>query len=89
MDAAKIKEVLARIVAPLLEKDGAELYLVKTQGNEVVLHFAGSYAGGPGVAAVTKNIVLPVLKTVAPDVQVTASSGTPVPEGAERLREDK
>lgn len=85
MDAAKIKDVLAKVVAPLLAKDGAELYLVKAEGNEVVLHYAGAYAGCPGVAAVTKNIVAPVLQKVVPDVRVTANAGTPVPKGAERL----
>jgi hypothetical protein len=37
------------------------------------------------VGAVTKNIVTPVLKTVVPDVRVTASAGMPVPKGAERM----
>ena len=85
MDAAKIKDVLTKVIAPLLAKDGAELYLVKAEGNEVVLHYAGAYAGCPGVGAVTKNIVTPVLQKVLPDVRVTSASGTPVPKNAERL----
>ncbi len=85
----KVKEVLATLVAPLIEQDGAELYLVRAEGSEVVLHFAGTYAGCPGVAAVTKNIIAPVLKPLLPDVVVTVNSGLPVPKGAERLTNGK
>jgi Fe-S cluster biogenesis protein NfuA len=81
----KIKELLLSVVAPLVEKDGAELYLVRAEGSDVVLHFAGTYAGCPGVGVVTKNIIAPVLKPLIPDVVVTVNSGLPVPKGAERL----
>ena len=81
----KVKEVLTTLVAPLVEKDGAELWLVRAEGSDVVLHFAGSYAGCPGVGVVTKNIIAPVLKPIIPDVVVTANSGSPVPKGAVRL----
>ena len=81
----KIKEVLVAVVAPLVEKDGAELYLVRVEGQDVVLHFAGTYAGCPGVTTVTKNIIAPVLKPLLPDVVVTVNSGLPVPKGAQRL----
>jgi Fe-S cluster biogenesis protein NfuA len=81
----KVREVLATVVAPLVECDGAELYLVHVEGKEVVLHFGGTYAGCPGVGAVTRTIVRPVLCTVVPDVNVIANSGLPVPKGAERL----
>lgn len=81
----KVKEVLVSVVAPLVEKDGAELFLVRADGTDVVLHFAGTYAGCPGVGVVTKNIIAPVLKSVLPEVVLTVNSGSPVPKGAERL----
>jgi len=81
----KIKEMLVSVVAPLVEKDGAELYLVRAEGPDVVLHFAGTYAGCPGVGVVTKNIIAPVLKSVLPELVLTVNSGLPVPKGAERL----
>lgn len=86
MDAkTKVQEVLASLVAPLVEKDGAELYLVRVEGSEVVVHFAGTYAGCPGVAAVARAVIAPVLKGIVPDVVVTANSGMPVPRMAERV----
>lgn len=81
----KVKELLATLVAPLVERDGAELWFVKAEGSEVVLHFGGAYAGCPGVSVVTRNIIVPVLKPIVPDVVVTANAGLPVPQGAERL----
>jgi len=85
----KVRELLTSVIAPLVERDGAELYLVKAEANEVVVHFAGTYAGCPGVATVTKNIIVPILHALAPDVHVTANSGLPVPKGAERLTNGK
>ena len=82
---AKVKEVLRNVVAPLVERDGAELYLVRVEGREVVVHFGGAYAGCPGVGTITRNILAPVLRSIVPDVSVTANSGLPVPKGAERL----
>jgi Fe-S cluster biogenesis protein NfuA len=80
-----VKTKVQEVLAPLVEKDGAELYLVRVEGSEVVIHFGGSYAGCPGVAAVARSVVAPVLKGVVPDVVVTAHSGKPVPRTAERI----
>ena len=84
IDREKVRDLLTAIIAPLVERDGAELYLVRAEANEIVVHFAGTYAGCPGVGMVTKNIVTPILRTAMPDVNVTANSGLPVPKGAER-----
>jgi Fe-S cluster biogenesis protein NfuA len=84
----RVREILSNVVAPLVERDGAELYLVRVEGREVVVHFGGTYAGCPGVGAITRNIVAPVLRSVVPDVSVTANSGLPVPKGAERLTQN-
>lgn len=85
----KVKEILLNVVAPLVERDGAELYLVRADTKEVVVHFAGTYAGCPGVGTVTRTILKPVLKSIVPDANVIANSGLPVPKGAERLTHDK
>src|SRR5262245_13527202 len=75
---------LREIVAPLVEADGGELYLVR-KGPGLRLHLAGACAGCPGHKTTSTEVIEPVLRAagVRGDIDVTA--GWTVPEGAERI----
>ena len=77
--------MLRTVLAPLIEADGGELYLVSAGKKEVKLHLAGSFSGSPATVVAGRRIVEPAVKAVAPKVKVVVSSGWRIPEGAERV----
>ena len=77
-----IVQVLSEVVAPLVEADGGRVYLVRAEADGVALHLAGRYSGCPGNTLAARRIIEPAIFSVAPNVQVTVTSGVLVPEGA-------
>jgi Fe-S cluster biogenesis protein NfuA len=73
------------VLAPLIEADGGELYLVAIGKKEMRLHLGGSWSGSPACAIATERIVEPAVHAVAPKLKVHVSSGYKIPEGAERV----
>jgi Fe-S cluster biogenesis protein NfuA len=85
-DAAKaqIAKICREILAPLVKTDGGEMYLVRIEGDDVHIHLTGACAGCPGAAMTSDRILLPALRAAVPKVRVIVSTGTRVPEGADR-----
>lgn len=77
-----IVRVVSEVVAPLIGADGGRVYLVRADPENVVLHLAGRYSGCPGNTLTVRRIVEPAIFSVAPNAQVTVTSGSILPEGA-------
>ncbi len=86
-DTAKgnVAKICREILAPLVKIDGGEMYLVGIEGDDVHIHLTGACAGCPGSALTTDKIILPALRAAASKVRVTVTTGTRVPQGAERV----
>jgi Fe-S cluster biogenesis protein NfuA len=80
-----ILEVLSTVLAPLIEADGGALYLVSAGDEAVELHLAGRFAGCPGNTVVTRRILEPAVRKVAPQARVVVTWGSLVPTGAKRV----
>jgi Fe-S cluster biogenesis protein NfuA len=81
----QVLEALQALVAPLVHVDGGELYLIRSEGDEVALHLAGTCSGCPGATLTTRGIIEPALRTVLPQLRLVVTTGMIVPEGATRL----
>lgn len=78
-------DVLRTVLAPLIEADGGELYLVSADNGQVRLHLAGTCCGCPGTQMTTEHIIEPAVRAVAPESKLEVSSGWLIPDGAERI----
>jgi Fe-S cluster biogenesis protein NfuA len=85
-DFKSLKAALSEVLAPLLEVDGGELYVVSLGKKEVTLHLAGSWSGSPATSLAVQRVVEPVVRTTHPKAKLTVSSGWQIPEGAERVQ---
>lgn len=91
LDTALIS-TLRDVLAPLIEADGGELYVLadppesKGAVPPVRLHLGGRFAGCPGNALVSEHIIKPTLAAVTGSRDVQVSSGRLIPPGAERMR---
>lgn len=87
MTAARdeILRVLREVVAPLVRADGGTLYLVEVDDQQLRLHLAGRFSGCPGNTLAKRRVLEPAIAAVAPDLQLTLTSGTVVPAEAEEL----
>lgn len=85
-DFKPLNSALSEVLAPLLEADGGELYVVSLGKKEVKLHMAGSWSGSPASTMTVRRVVEPVVHKVHPKAKLTVSSGWQIPEGAERVR---
>jgi Fe-S cluster biogenesis protein NfuA len=81
----EILRVVRQILGPMLVADGAEVYLVRAEDHELVLHLAGRYAGCPGNTLAKRRVIEPAIHAVAPQAEITITAGALVPEGAERI----
>lgn len=86
MDDERILATLRGVVAPLVEADEGELYLIEAGPSRVRLHLRGKFSGCPGNSLVAEQVILPVLRRTYPDLTLDLSSGPLLPEGAERVR---
>lgn len=86
---------LETVIAPLVEADGGELYLLpdlqaSSSGDRsgpapIRLHLGGRFSGCPGNSLVTEHIIRPALEPIAVSRPIEISSGRLVPPGAERI----
>ena len=74
--------VVREVIEPLVRADGGRVYLVEAAAESVSLHLTGSYSGCPGNTLAQRRIIEPALRSVAPNIRVTVTSGAIVPEGA-------
>ena len=80
-----LRRMFEEVLAPLIEADGGELYLVAIGKKEVRLHLGGSWSGSPACATTTRRIVEPAVHAVSPKLKVLVTNGFKIPEGAERV----
>jgi Fe-S cluster biogenesis protein NfuA len=80
-----LKGALAAVVAPLIEADGGELFLVPARGRLVHLHLRGRFSGCPGNPLVAEHVLRPVVEAADPAAKIQVTSGALLPEGAERI----
>lgn len=83
--SGRLREVLRTVLAPLIEADEGELYLVAADESEVRLHLAGTCCGCPGARQTTELVIEPLVHAVSPDAAVEVTTGWIIPPGAERL----
>lgn len=81
---AQIVKICREILSPLVKIDGGEMYLVRIDGDDVHIHLMGACAGCPGVSLTSDKVLLPALRAAGPKVRVIVTTGTRVPDGAER-----
>jgi len=80
-----LKGALSGVIAPLIEADGGELFLVPARGRVVHLHLRGRFSGCPGNLLVSEHVLRPVVEAADPAAKVQITSGAILPEGAERI----
>lgn len=87
MDARynEVMRVLRDVVAPLVEADRGEIFLISTEGNRIGIHLAGQLAGAPGSGLFFRRILEPAIHAIAPELEVALSTGWRIPDGAIRL----
>jgi Fe-S cluster biogenesis protein NfuA len=88
MDAAAKEQILKMCrehLAPLVNADGGEMYLVSAKADEVHVHLAGTCAGCPGAALTRERLLEPAFATLLPRAALRVTTGWLVPEGAERV----
>jgi Fe-S cluster biogenesis protein NfuA len=80
-----VVKMCREVLAPLIQADGGEMYLVSASSEDIHIHLAGTCAGCPGSALTSDKILAPALATVAPKAKLTISTGWRVPEGALKI----
>ena len=81
----ELERIVRDVLAPLVQADGGDLYLVSVEETVVSLHVTGRFSGCPGDPLVRLRVFEPPLAAVAPGVKVTLTSGPLIPAGAARL----
>jgi Fe-S cluster biogenesis protein NfuA len=82
-------KICREVLAPLIEADGGEMYLVTISGEDVHIHLSGTCAGCPGSSFTAQSIVGPALSKVAPKAKLRLTTGWRVPAEAERMEAKK
>jgi Fe-S cluster biogenesis protein NfuA len=82
----EIVRVVRDVLAPLVQADGGELYLVSVDDSGVSLHLAGKFSGCPGNTLARRRVLEPLIASAVPGAHVTMSSGPLVPKGAQRIQ---
>jgi Fe-S cluster biogenesis protein NfuA len=80
-----LRKVLREVLAPLIEADGGELYLVELDKKRLLVHLAGTLSGSPACDVVARRVVAPAVRKVHPKIEIVVTNGWRVPKGAERL----
>ena len=84
-ELSAVVDICTRFIAPLIEADGGDLFIVAASDDEVHLHVTGTYAGCPGVPFAADHVFLPIVRTVLPNAKLTVTSGWKPPEGSVRV----
>ena len=80
-----ILKMCREILAPLVQADGGEMYLVSVGTEEVHLHLAGTCAGCPGASLTRDRVLEPAFAAIVPKLTLKVTTGWLVPDGAERV----
>lgn len=80
-----LKEMVQRVLVPLVEADGGVFYLVALTEKKLVIHLAGRCGGCPGATLTAGEVITPAARKVLPDIEVQVTTGWLVPDGATRL----
>lgn len=81
----EIARVVREVLAPLVQADGGELYLVSVDDSGVSLHLAGRFSGCPGNTLARRRILEPLIASAVPGAFVTMTTGPLVPKGAQKV----
>ena len=81
----EIVRVAREVLAPLVQADGGDLYLVSVEETGVCLHVTGRFSGCAGNTLVRRRVFEPPLAAIAPGITLTLTSGPLIPVGASRL----
>ena len=81
----EIVRVVREVLAPLVQADGGELYLVSVDDSAVSLHLAGRFSGCPGNTLARRRVLEPIIASAVPGAYVTMTPGPLVPKGAQRV----
>lgn len=81
----QLLKLCREVLAPLVEADGGQMYLVALEADQLTLHLAGVCAGCPGAMLTAKHVIEPAVHAVAPGARVVVSTGARIPEGASRV----
>ncbi len=85
---SELSDLLKRVLVPLIERDGGQLYWVESDQTNLRLHLTGRFSGCPGNFLVEKNIITPFLTGYCPNQPLTLTSGPLIPDGAVRVMPD-
>ena len=81
----EVTKLCREILAPLVQADGGEMYVVDVQAEEVHIHLAGTCAGCPGAALTRDKVLAPILAAALPKARLTLTTGWRVPPGATKI----
>ncbi len=81
----QLRHLVNNVLGPLLESDGAHLYIVSLREDSVCLHVAGRYAGSPGINLIRRRLVEPLLRRAAPSCTISLTHGVKIPLGSVRV----
>ena len=81
----KVEQVVKTILAPLVQADGGEIYVVLCTNEALTLHLAGRCAGCPGNTLLVRQIMEPAIRQVAPRLHLQVQWGALVPANATRI----
>jgi Fe-S cluster biogenesis protein NfuA len=73
------------VLAPLIQADGGEMYLVSATPEGIHIHLAGTCSGCPGSTLTSDKILGPALASIAPKAKLTVTTGWRVPPGAQKI----
>jgi Fe-S cluster biogenesis protein NfuA len=80
-----VVKMCREVLAPLIETDGGQMFLVAVTADDIHIHLAGTCAGCPGSSFTAETIVKPALLKLAPKSKLKLTTGWRVPEDAERM----
>lgn len=84
-----VTKLCREVLAPLVEADGGEMFLVSASADDIHIHLGGTCAGCPGASLTGDKVLGPALQTVAPKAKLRVTTGWRVPEGAHRIEPPK
>lgn len=80
-----VLDALQNVIAPMVERDGGELYVVNVTDAEVSVHLAGLCSGCPGFTLTTTRFIEPLLLKLTPGSKFTFTNGALIPKQARRI----
>jgi Fe-S cluster biogenesis protein NfuA len=82
----QLLDVCQQVLAPIIEADAGELYVVDVTDDSLTLHLGGMCSGCPGLSATVRSVIEPALRSLPGQVALKVSSGPRLPQGAIRIR---